>query len=101
MTDENSKVTVLQPQHPVFTTPNRITDADWQGWRAGARPLLLRRRPTRSYTDLVEFVEPFPYNQGPKRGALVEAKVGSGTLDSTWASACGASFPPAPTAPTG
>ena len=30
------------------------------------------------YTDLIEFTEPFPYNQGPKRGALVEAKVGKG-----------------------
>ena len=30
------------------------------------------------YTDLIEFTEPFPYNQGTKRGALVEAKVGQG-----------------------
>ncbi len=30
------------------------------------------------YTDLIEFTEPFPYNQGAKRGALVEAKVGQG-----------------------
>ena len=33
VTDENSGVNVLVPQHPVFTTPNRISDADWQGWR--------------------------------------------------------------------
>ena len=67
------------PQHPVFTTPNRIGDADWKGWRAGARAVLLRhdgRDP--QYVDLLEFDDPFPYNQGPKRGALVEAKVGQG-----------------------
>ena len=32
----------------------------------------------RRYTDLIEFTEPFAYNQGTKRGALVEAKVGQG-----------------------
>ena len=77
VTDENSKVTVPQPQHPVFNTPNRITDADWQGWRQ-ERGLYFFEPADPHYTDLVEFVEPFPYNQGPKRGAMVEAKVGSG-----------------------
>ena len=33
VTDENSAVNVLVPQHPVFTTPNKITDADWKDWR--------------------------------------------------------------------
>src|SRR4030095_4251911 len=33
ITDENSVVRVLQPQNPVFTTPNKISDADWKGWR--------------------------------------------------------------------
>ena len=66
-----------QPQHPVFNTPNRISDADWQGWRQ-ERGLYFFEPADPRYTDLVEFVEPFPYNQGPKRGAMVEAKVGSG-----------------------
>jgi LmbE family N-acetylglucosaminyl deacetylase len=79
VTDENSVVRILQPQHPVFTTPNRITDADWKGWRqerglyffetAGRDPQIV---------DLLELEDPFPYNKGPKRGALVEAKVGEG-----------------------
>jgi hypothetical protein len=30
------------------------------------------------YVDLVELEEPFPYNKGVKRGALVEARVGKG-----------------------
>ena len=71
---------VLVPQHPVFTTPNRISDADWQGWRQ-ERGLYFFDTADPHYTDLVEFIEPFPYNQGPKRGAMVEAKVGSGPLD--------------------
>ena len=77
VTDENAKVTVLAPQHPVFTTPNRITDADWQGWRQ-ERGLYFFDKGDPQYTELLEFLEPFPYNQGPKQGAMVEAKVGSG-----------------------
>jgi hypothetical protein len=77
VTDENSAVNVLVPQHPVFTTPNRITDADWKNWRQ-ERGLYFFEKADPHYTDLVEFVEPFPYNKGPKLGAMVEATVGSG-----------------------
>jgi LmbE family N-acetylglucosaminyl deacetylase len=77
VTDEHSPVNILVPDHPVFNTPNRITDADWQNWRQERGLYFLGKRDER-YVDLVEFVEPFPYNQGPKRGALVEARVGEG-----------------------
>jgi hypothetical protein len=77
VTDENAPVTVLTPQHPVFTTPNRLTEADWRGWRQ-ERGLYFFDAGDPRYVDLVEFAEPFPFNQGLKRGALVEAKVGSG-----------------------
>ncbi len=30
--DENAPVKILQPSHPVFNFPNRISDADWKGW---------------------------------------------------------------------
>jgi LmbE family N-acetylglucosaminyl deacetylase len=79
VTDENSVVRSLQPKHPVFNAPNRITDADWKGWRqerglyfldtAGRDPQMV---------DLLELEDPFPYNKGVKRGALVEATVGRG-----------------------
>jgi LmbE family N-acetylglucosaminyl deacetylase len=79
VTDENSVVRVLQPQHPVFTSPNRITDADWKGWRQ-ERGLYFFDTTGRDpqIVDLLELEDPFPYNKGPKRGALVEAKVGQG-----------------------
>ncbi|WGU94766.1 NEW3 domain-containing protein [Paenibacillus dendritiformis] len=32
VTDENSKVTMLAPDHPMFTTPNKISKQDWHGW---------------------------------------------------------------------
>ncbi len=77
VTDENSPVRVLAPRHPVFTTPNTLTDADWKGWRQ-ERGTYFFDQADPNYTDLVEFTEPFPYNAGPKLGALVEAKVGAG-----------------------
>ena len=77
--DENSLVRVLQPQHSAFTTPNRISDEDWKGWRQ-ERGLYFFDTEGRDpqMVDLLELEDPFPYNKGPKRGALVEAKVGQG-----------------------
>jgi hypothetical protein len=79
VTDENSVVRMLQPQHPVFNTPNKISDADWKGWRQ-ERGLYFFDTANRDpqIVDLLELEDPFPYNKGPKRGALVEAKVGEG-----------------------
>ena len=32
ISDETTAMRVLVPAHPLFTTPNRIGDADWSGW---------------------------------------------------------------------
>ena len=32
VTDENAAVTFLAPGHPVLTTPNTISSADFEGW---------------------------------------------------------------------
>jgi hypothetical protein len=79
VTDENAEVRLLQPNHPVFTAPNQIGRADWIGW-VQERGLYFLDTEGRDpqMVDLLEFDEPFPNNQGPKRGALVEAKVGLG-----------------------
>ena len=79
VTDENAEMKLLAPRHPVFNSPNVIGRADWAGW-VQERGLYFLDAAGRDpqYTDLIEFTEPFPYNQGVKRGALVEAKVGQG-----------------------
>jgi LmbE family N-acetylglucosaminyl deacetylase len=79
VTDENAELKLLAPTHPVFNEPNQIGRADWTGW-VQERGLYFLDRAGRDpqYTDLVEFTDPFPNNQGAKRGALVEAKVGQG-----------------------
>jgi len=32
VTDENAKVTILEPEHPRFNFPNKITQRDFDGW---------------------------------------------------------------------
>ena len=79
VTDENAELKLLAPNHPVFNEPNAIRRSDWTGW-VQERGLYFLDDAGRDpqYTDLVEFTDPFPNNPGPKRGALVEAKVGKG-----------------------
>ena len=77
VTDENSPVKILAPHEPVFTTPNEIGGQAWKGWVQERGLYFLGERDSR-YQDLVELQDPFPYNSGPKRGALVEAPYGKG-----------------------
>jgi hypothetical protein len=77
VTDERAPVQVLVPAHPVFTWPNAIGEAVWQGWVQERGLNFLGEKDAR-YVDLVQLEDPFPYNAGPKRGALVEAGVGKG-----------------------
>ena len=77
VTDENAPVEVLAPEAPVFLTPNRIGAESWSGWVQERGLYFLGDRDSR-YVDLVRLTDPFEYNQGPKTGALVEAKVGKG-----------------------
>ncbi len=77
VTDENSAVTLLEPKHPVFTWPNAIGDATWKGWVQERGLYFLGDRDPK-YVDLLELTEPFPFNAGVKRGALVEARLGKG-----------------------
>jgi LmbE family N-acetylglucosaminyl deacetylase len=79
VTDENAELKLLAPNHPVFNEPNAIRRSDWTSW-VQERGLYFLDEAARDpqYTDLVEFTDPFPNNQGAKRGALVEARVGKG-----------------------
>jgi LmbE family N-acetylglucosaminyl deacetylase len=77
VTDENAPVKVLDPAHPVFNLPNKITDQVWQGWVQERGLYFLGERDSR-YRDLVALEDPFPYNTGEKRGALVYTQFGKG-----------------------
>jgi hypothetical protein len=77
VTDENAPPHVLRPDSPLLVTPNRIGDADWQGWVQERGLNFVAARDPR-YEDILGFSDPFPLNPGEKRGALVDAPVGRG-----------------------
>jgi hypothetical protein len=77
ITDENAPVRILEPTHPLFNTPNKITDAAWTGWIQERGLNFLGEKDSR-YRDLVQMTDPFPNNPGDKRGALVDAQYGKG-----------------------
>ncbi len=68
---------ILRADTSLLTTPNRIGEADWQGWVQERGLNFLDARDPR-YDDILAFTDPFPLNPGEKRGALVDAPVGRG-----------------------
>jgi LmbE family N-acetylglucosaminyl deacetylase len=77
VTDANAPITVLVPDHPVFTTPNRLGPATWAGWVQERGTYFLSDTDPR-YVHLLEATDPFPNNPGAKRGGLVYASYGKG-----------------------
>jgi len=77
VTDEHAPVVLLDPANPVFNDPNKITDEAWKGWVQERGLYFLGERDSR-YRDLVALEDPFPYNTGEKRGALVSTQYGKG-----------------------
>jgi hypothetical protein len=76
VTDESAPVTVLVPDHPALTTPNRIVGEDWSGW-VQERGLYFARSWDPAYQALLATADP----GGPEqRGVLLVAPVGKGTF---------------------
>jgi hypothetical protein len=74
VTDEGAKVTLLDPQSPVATTPNRIGPSDWDGW-VQERGLYFARSWAPEYAPLLAMADP----GGPKlEGGLLAARLGKG-----------------------
>ena len=74
VSEEDAPVTLLEPDHPLLATPNRITEADFDGW--------LEQRGSKffaqwddAYTPLVETHDT---GQEPQRGVWLTAQVGAG-----------------------
>jgi len=72
--EEDAEVTVLEPDAPVFTTPNRITAADFDGW-VQERGLYFLGEWDEAYTPLLEMHD---QDEPPARGSLLVAPVGDG-----------------------
>jgi LmbE family N-acetylglucosaminyl deacetylase len=74
VTDETAPVKLLDPASPAFNAPNRIGDADWQGWLQ-ERGLYFAHTWDPAYRPLLAMADP----GGPEqRGSLLVASVGKG-----------------------
>jgi hypothetical protein len=74
VSEEDSPVTLLLPSHSVFTTPNRITTADFDHW--------VEQRGSKFFTTWdnrwTPLMETHDTEQPPQRGIWLEAKTGKG-----------------------
>jgi hypothetical protein len=77
VTDEAAPVNIVAPGDPLVTFPNEVTSATWKGWVQERGLYFLGDRDPR-YRDIVSLEDPFPFNEGEKRGALVETTYGKG-----------------------
>ena len=73
--DETSPVKLLDPANSLLTSPNRITEADFNGWVEERGHGFLDSWAT-GYTALTETADP---EQDAQRGGLLVAHVGKGT----------------------
>jgi hypothetical protein len=73
--DQNAPVRVLAPADPAVRVPNRLGDADWDGW-VQERGLYFARTWDPAYRPLLEMHDP---GEAPLEGGLLVARVGRGT----------------------
>ena len=75
VSEEDSQVTILMPDNPIFQHPNQITEADFDGW--------VEERGSKFLTEWDENYQALltcnDHEQEPQRGGLLHAKYGQGT----------------------
>ena len=74
VTDETAPVRLLDPSHPLFTTPNRIGERDWDGW-IQERGLYFATTWAPAYKPLLAMADP---GEPERQGSLLVATVGKG-----------------------
>jgi len=74
VTDENAPVTFLAPDHAVLTTPNKISEADMEGW-VQERGIYFPTQWDSHFTPILASGDP---GETPLKGGLLVAKHGRG-----------------------
>jgi hypothetical protein len=74
VTDEHAPVTFLAPDHPVLTSPNRITNADFDGW-VQERGLYFPDQWDERFSAILASGDP---GEMPLQGGLLVARHGKG-----------------------
>lgn len=74
VSEENARITVLDPANPVFQVPNKITAADFDGW--------VEERGSKFMTEWAPEYKPLlechDRDQAPQKGGLLQAHFGKG-----------------------
>ncbi len=74
VSEEDAPVRLLQPDHPFITAPNRIAEADFDGW--------VEQRGSKFFTEwdaaYTPLVETHDQGQAPQEGIWLTAQVGEG-----------------------
>ncbi|HWP99063.1 MAG TPA: NEW3 domain-containing protein, partial [Vicinamibacterales bacterium] len=74
VSEEDSPVEILAPSHPVLTTPNRITAADFQGW--------VEQRGSKFWSawapEYTPIIATWDRGQAPQKGGWLHARYGRG-----------------------
>jgi len=76
VTEEDSPVSLLDPNHPLLLTPNKILPTDFNGW-VQERGLYFADQWDEKYTPLLSCHDT---NEEPQKGALLTTKYGKGTF---------------------
>jgi len=74
VTDENSEVTFLNPNHSILNYPNKITQKDFEGWTQ-ERGLYFPDKWSKDFTPILSMHDK---GETPKEGSLLVAKYGKG-----------------------
>ncbi len=74
VTEEDAKITILDPSNPVWNAPNKITAADFDGW--------VEERGSKFMTEwdpqYKALIECHDRDQAPQRGGMLQAHYGKG-----------------------
>ncbi len=74
VTVEEAPVEIIEKDHPVMTTPNKITQKDFEGW-VQERGLYFPVEWSKEFTPILSSNDP---GESPKNGGLLVAKYGKG-----------------------
>jgi len=74
VTDENAKITIADPNNPVLNYPNKIGQADFDGW-VQERGLYFTKDADPQYQKVLQMADP---GEAPKDGSLITTQYGKG-----------------------
>lgn len=76
VTDEHAQMDLLQPQHPAFNFPNKISEADFDGW-VQERGIYFATDSLNKYNKVLSMKDP---GEKPNNGSLLIAPYGKGNF---------------------